>query len=75
MDMMKFRGSVLSRYKTIGAFAKAVGWTRNKASRILNGVQEMDISDIQQAAAALGITSREEFTIIFFPSLSTMWTD
>jgi hypothetical protein len=74
MDVMNLRGAVLSRFNTIGAFADAVGWKRNKASRVLNGLQEMDVSDIQAVTEVLGIDSREDFTHIFFPSMSTKWT-
>lgn len=75
MDTVNLRGLVYSKYKTISEFADAVGWKRGKAGRILSGTQEMDVSDIQTVAQALGICSREEFTLIFFPALSTMWTN
>lgn len=74
METNVLRGMIVEQYKTIGAFADAVGWKRNKASRILNGVQEMDISEIQDVTAALGIESVEEFMRLFFPRLSTKWT-
>lgn len=74
MIEMNLRGMVLSKYKTIGAFADAVGWKRNKASRIVNGVQEPDITDIQNMAKALEIDSQDAFIRIFFAPLSTMWT-
>ena len=69
-----FRGLIFSKYKNITEFASAVGWTRNKASRIANGIQEPDAEDMERMADALGITSPEQFMYIFFRSLSTKWT-
>lgn len=68
------RGAVLSKYKSIGSFAEAVGWKRNKVSRILNGVQEATASDIEVMAKNLDINSQDLFMSIFFASLSTKWT-
>ena len=72
--MENFRGLIFSRYKNITEFAAAIGWTRNKASRIANGIQEPDAEDMERMADALGITSPEEFMNIFFKALSTKWT-
>lgn len=74
MVEINLRGMVLSKYKTIGEFAAAVGWKRNKASRIINGVQKPDITDIQDMTKALGIDSPEMFMHVFFAPLSTIWT-
>lgn len=46
MTEITIRGMVLSKYKTIGAFADRIGWSRNKASRIINQKQEPDILEI-----------------------------
>lgn len=72
--MENFRGLIFSKYKNITEFASAVGWTRNKASRIANGIQEPDAEDMEKMADALDITSPEQFMHIFFRSLSTKWT-
>lgn len=72
--MENYRGLIFSHYKNITEFAQAVGWTRNKASRIANGIQEPDAEDMERMADALGINSPEQFMHIFFKSLSTKWT-
>lgn len=74
-ELLTLRGVVLSRYKTIGDFAEAIKWKRNKASRVLNGVQQPDAEDIQQMAKCLEINSADAFMQIFFRSLSTLWTN
>lgn len=71
---MGYRGLVLSKYKSISEFAQAVGWSRNKASRIVNGIQEPDANDMEIMAKALDIRTPERFMDIFFDQLSTMWT-
>ena len=71
---MGYRGLVYAKYRNITEFAEAIGWSRNKASRIVNGVQEPDAKEMEQMANVLGIDSPEEFARIFFNKLSTMWT-
>lgn len=73
-DKITMRGAVLSKFKSVSSFADTLGWKRNKASRVLNGVQEPTLSDIEAMAMALNIHTVEVFADIFFPSLSTMWT-
>lgn len=73
-DKITMRGAVLSKFKSISSFAEVVGWKRNKASRVLNGVQEPTLSDIETMATALNIHTAEAFADIFFASLSTKWT-
>lgn len=69
----KLRGAIMTRYKTIGDFATDLKWSRNKASRIVNGVQEPNIEDIKKIAVVLGIKEQQDFIDIFFEELSTMW--
>lgn len=72
---MGYRGIVFAKFKNITEFAEAVGWSRNKASRIVNGVQEPNANEMEQMANVLGVKSPEEFAAIFFKRLSTMWTE
>ena len=73
-DFMTLRGVIFSKYKTIGDFAAAIGWTRNKASRIVNGITDPDIDDIERLADVLDINTPDALINIFFASLSTKWT-
>lgn len=66
------RGAVFSKFSSISDFAKAVGWKRNKASRIVNLVQRPSAEDMEQMASVLGISDANKFVSIFFPGQSTM---
>jgi hypothetical protein len=61
-------------YYSITAFAEAIGWSRNKASRIINGMQEPSCDDIVDLTNVLDL-GEKEFFAIFFDKLSTMCTD
>ena len=52
-DLITFRGLIYSRYKSIAAFAEVIGWTRQKATNIVNGAQEPSLSDVNKVAKAL----------------------
>ena len=65
MNIDKFRGLIYSKYKTIKEFSDAIGWHRNKASRILNGEQEPDSEDMREVAELFELSS-VEFVDIFF---------
>lgn len=59
LENMNFRGLVYSRYKTIAEFAQAIGWTRQKATNIVNGVQEPSLDDTDKMAKALNMSLDE----------------
>ncbi len=66
------RGAVFKKFSSITEFADAIGWSRNKASRIVNGEQSPSAEDMEQMAVCLDIVSAEKFMPVFFPQLSTM---
>lgn len=74
-ESVNIRGLVLSKYHSISEFAKAIGWSRNKASRMLNGVTALSADDMAEMSALLGIKTPENFVHYFFAGLSTKWTD
>lgn len=74
MEILTLRGAVLSKFKSISEFARAIGWKANKASRIINGVQTPSVDEIIEMSECLGIDSPEVFIQIFFSSMSTKWT-
>lgn len=69
MTQMNFRGLVYSRYKTIADFAQAIGWTRQKATNIVNGQQEPSLDDTDKIAKAMSMTL-DEAARFFLPNKS-----
>lgn len=65
------RGAVFSKFSSISSFAKAIGWTRNKASRIVNLVTEPSVDDMEKMAEVLNISDADRFMSIFFPGMAT----
>ena len=65
MEEMTLRGRIISMYRTLGAFAKEMGWSRRKVSSIVNGKQEATASDIEKMAVALNVQLPAEFRILF----------
>jgi len=66
-QQVTFRGVVYSKFKTIADFAQSIGWTRQKATNIVNGVQEPSLDDTDKMARALGM-SLEETARFFLPN-------
>ena len=59
MENLRFRGVVYSKFKTIADFANSIGWTRQKATNIVNNVTEPSLDDVDKMAKALGISFEE----------------
>lgn len=74
MINISLRGMVLSKYPNISAFAKAIGWTRGRAARILNKQQDITTNDIYKITECLDLCP-EMFMQLFFQDLSTKWTN
>lgn len=73
MDCRKLKGIVLQKFFSVTNFATAMKWSRNKATRILNGVSEPTIDDIVGMTEVLELDEKTFFGI-FFSKLSTMCT-
>jgi len=69
MERITFRGLVYSKFKTIADFAQVIGWTRQKATNIVNGLQEPSLDDTDKMAKALDLTL-EETARFFLPKRS-----
>ena len=67
----QIRGAVFSKFPSVLAFAEAIGWKRNKASRIVNGTQKPNADEIEQIASCLGIADADVFLSVFFPGVFT----
>lgn len=49
------RGVVYDKYKSISAFADAIGWTRQKATLIIYGNQEPNLDEVDKMSKALNL--------------------
>ena len=67
---LTIRGLVISKFNSIGDFAAAIGWQRNKASRIVNGKQEPSKKDMEDMIVTLEI-SEAYVAPVFFGSMFT----
>ena len=61
------RGIVYDRYKSISELAEKIGWTRQKATNIINGNVEPSLADVDKLSKALGIDF-ERTARFFLPS-------
>lgn len=68
---MKLRGVILQKYPSASAFARSVGWGRQKASNIMNGRIQPSADDMIAIAEAVGIDDAKAFMALFFPTLTT----
>ena len=66
MDYRKLRGAIYSRHKSIAAFARDIGWTRQKLHNIVNGQYLPNTEEVKTIRKGLNLT-RDEATAIFLP--------
>lgn len=65
MKNQTLRGRVITVFGSIGKFASTIGWSRRKASYIINGQQEATAKDIEIMAKALNVELPEDFRSLF----------
>ena len=73
--IITLKGVALSKYGSVSKFSRNLGWSRNKASRILNKLQEPTLEEIVQLSECVGISEPDTFMDIFFEKLSTKWSN
>lgn len=50
------RGVVYDKFNSIAELASVIGWTRQKATNIVNGQQEPSLDDVDKLSKALEIS-------------------
>ena len=70
MQVLSLKGVALSQYGSCTAFAKAMGWERNKASRILNGRQDPSLKDIEHMIQRMELPN-DTIVPLFFGTMFT----
>lgn len=69
---MTVRGVILQKYPSASAFARSMGWPRQKASDIINGRRKPTADEMVMIAKDVGLTDAKAFMSVFFPGVSTM---
>ena len=59
MENIQFRGVVYSKFKSIAEFGSCIGWTRQKATNIVNGLAEPSLDDVDKMSKALNLPFEE----------------
>lgn len=67
--MLNFRATVYGKYKSIASLARSLGWTRQKATNIVNRKTEPSLNDVNLLADALNL-SFEDVAKFFLPESS-----
>lgn len=52
----ELRGLIYTAYDSEADFANALGWTRQRLSRITNGSKEPDVEELNTLANGLGVS-------------------
>ena len=69
MNLNKLRGAVYEKFPSSSACAVNIGWTKQKLSNILNGLQIPNVYDIKLIAESCEL-SNEKLLDIFLPERS-----
>ena len=69
-----FRGRVIEKFGTVGEFAKAMDWSRRKASYTTTGRQALTVTEAEECAEVLGVDNPGDFIRVFHPALVDKWT-
>ena len=69
MNRRKLKGEIVAKYGTQDAFANAIGWHRNKVSKIITGKYSPNTDEVADIVQILGI-SENTFIEIFLHQIS-----
>lgn len=69
MNVNRLRGEIVAEYKTQTAFAEAIGWHKNKVSKMLCGLYKPDTDEVSLIASVLRLDERK-YCDIFLPAKS-----
>lgn len=61
---------VISKFRSISAFGKALGWTRQKANNIVRGRSELSFRDAKAILKALDMDNPQDAYNLFFGGMT-----
>lgn len=68
MDVYRLRGEIVAEYRTQSAFAEAIGWHKNKVTKMLTGKYKPDTDEVAQIASLLHFDESKFCEIFLFPN-------
>lgn len=69
MDCNRLRGEIVAKFRTQHAFADAIGWHKNKVSKLVLGLYKPDTDEVAEIAQVLKLDV-PGFCAIFLPNSS-----
>lgn len=69
MDCNRLRGEIAAKFRTQIAFADAIGWHKNKVSKLVLGLYKPDTDEVAEIADVLDLDVAG-FCAIFLPKTS-----
>lgn len=69
MDLQRLKGEIVAVYGTQLKFSKAIGWHKNKVSKMICGKYKPDTDEVAAIVSALHLTEQQYWNI-FLPNLS-----
>lgn len=69
MDLCRLRGEIVAEYRTQTAFADAIGWHKNKVTKMLTGKYKPDTDEVAEITDLLHLDA-SKFCEIFLPGKS-----
>lgn len=69
MDLCRLRGEIVAEYRTQTAFADAIGWHKNKVTKMLAGKYKPDTDEVAEITDLLHLDA-SKFCDIFLPRKS-----
>ena len=63
MDIAKLRGQIAAKFKTQTAFAYAIGWNKNKITRMLRGLYNPNTYEVALMIKVLEIPEEQCYEI------------
>ena len=69
MNVCRLRGEIAAEFKTQSAFAEAIGWYKNKVSKMLNGEYKPNTDEVALIADVLHLDERR-YCDVFLQKIS-----
>ena len=65
MDLQRLKGEIVAVYGTQLEFSKAIGWHKNKVSKMVCGKYKPDTDEVAAIVSALHLTEQQYWNIFF----------